>query len=154
MRALAMMLCVLSVVGCAWPAADAPAPAPPVLWATVAIGDATVSGLLRATDDERRVGLMYRKDRLKDDEGMLFVMDDVRIQSFWMKNTLIPLDMIFIDERGVIAGVLANVPPESTASRKIDKPSRFVLEVDAGWTQRHGVSSGDQTQITLSERAP
>jgi len=96
--------------------------------------------------EERAKGLMYRRE-LPALHGMLFLFETQEVQSFWMKNTYIPLDLIFIDEKMKVAGVTPNAEPLTETSRKVDKPSRFVLEVNAGFAQRHGVTAG--TRVTF-----
>jgi uncharacterized membrane protein (UPF0127 family) len=91
-------------------------------------------------------GLMYRQ-HLPPDQGMLFLMEERRIQSFWMKNTLIPLDMIFIDEDLTVAGIVENTEPLTRKSRRTDKPSRYVLEVNGGWCKAHGVVAGARARF-------
>ena len=98
------------------------------------------------TDATRSRGLMYR-DRLPDGHGMLFVFDEERDHSFWMKNTLIPLDMIFIGADGRVAGVRANAVPHSLAPVAIGRPSKWVLEVAGGWAARAGVAPGDPVEL-------
>lgn len=92
---------------------------------------------------ERNKGLMFR-EQLDDDAGMLFVFEDMRIQSFWMKNTRIPLDMIFIDDDFVIAGIVESAEPLTLTSRKIDKQSRYVLELAGGVSRKRGVAPGQK----------
>lgn len=96
-------------------------------------------------------GLMYRK-HLPPDRGMLFLMGEERIQSFWMKNTLIPLDMIFINDDMVVAGVVENAEPRTLTSRRIEEPSSYVLEVNAGWANKHGVKAGTEVRFEHLER--
>ena len=91
-------------------------------------------------------GLMYRTE-LPDDHGMLFVFRDEKDQRFWMKNTLIPLDMIFIGADQVIVGIHPNAVPLSTATVGVGRPSRWVLEVPGGWSARRGVASGDRVEL-------
>src|SRR4051812_23652406 len=67
---------------------------------------------------DRERGLMNRRT-MKEDAGMIFVFDDERVQTFWMKNTLIPLDMIFIGSDGVIVGIVANAEPETLTRRSV-----------------------------------
>ena len=81
---------------------------------------------------------MYR-ERLDDGDGMLFVFDDVADRSFWMKNTLIPLDMIFIGPDQTIVGVKANTTPLSLAPVSVGRPSKWVLEVAGGYAARAGM---------------
>jgi len=84
---------------------------------------------------------MFR-DRLDADRGMLFLFDKTQVQVFWMKNTKIPLDMIFIDEAGRVVGVVEGTEPFTETPRSVDVPSRDVLEVNAGFARMHGVTPG------------
>ena len=113
-------------------------------------GDRVVKGPLRATRTERSVGLMYRKKRLSPDEGMLFMMDGDADHSFWMRNTLIPLDMVFIDRDGTVVGMLEDVAPKTDIGRSVGKPSRFVLELDGGWCRRFGLKPGDRVDFEIT----
>ena len=97
-------------------------------------------------DDERAAGLMWT-EQLRDDEGMLFVFEQARRQSFWMKNTLIPLDMLFIDEQGTVVGIVENAEPQTLSPRKVDAPSRYVLEVKGGTSRRLGLAAGAKTRF-------
>jgi uncharacterized protein len=99
-----------------------------------------------ATPEMRSRGLMYRSE-LADGHGMLFVFDDDANHEFWMKNTLIPLDMIFITVDGHVAGVRKNATPMSTAGISVGTPSRYVLEVPGGWAERRGVVVGDRVEF-------
>jgi uncharacterized protein len=101
---------------------------------------------LAITDAERQHGLMFR-EHLDDDTGMLFLFERQQPLSFWMKNTHIPLDMIFIDESGVVAGIVENAEPMTTVSRKVDKPSRYVLEVNAGISRKLGLAAGERVHF-------
>jgi len=83
-------------------------------------------------------GLMYRQ-YLPADEGMLFIMGHERRHTFWMKNTLIPLDIIFITRDMKVAGIIHDAQPMDQTSRGVGKPSLYVLEVNGGWTVKHGV---------------
>ena len=95
---------------------------------------------------ERMRGLMLRKE-LGDNAGMLFIFEEERSLQFWMKNTCIPLDMIFISDAGVIVGIEENTPTLSTATFGPTCPARFVLEVNAGWARKHGLRPG--SRVTL-----
>jgi uncharacterized membrane protein (UPF0127 family) len=94
------------------------------------------------TDPERRKGLMHR-EKLAPDAGMLFLFEESSEHGFWMLNTLIPLDMIFIGEDGRIVGIVERAQPRSTVMRSVGAPSRYVLEVNGGWARAHGVKAGD-----------
>ncbi|MBK9030549.1 MAG: DUF192 domain-containing protein [Myxococcales bacterium] len=91
-------------------------------------------------------GLMYRKF-LADDAGMLFLMGDVDDHHFWMHNTLIALDIMFIGEDLKVVGILENMQPLDERSRGVGAPSLYVLEVNGGWAKAHGVAAG--TQVTF-----
>lgn len=90
---------------------------------------------------EVRRGLMYRQ-HLPADEGMLFLMGTEEEHTFWMKNTLIPLDIIFIGSDMKVAGIIHDAKPMDRSSRGVGKPSLYVLEVNAGWSDKHGVDAG------------
>ncbi len=98
------------------------------------------------TPEQRARGLMFRQ-KLAELQGMLFLFDRQEVQSFWMENTYIPLDMIFIDERMRVVGVVENAEPLTTVSRKVNAPSRYVLEVNGGFCRRHGIGKG--TSVTF-----
>jgi uncharacterized protein len=94
-------------------------------------------------DAERAKGLMFR-DHLAPDAGMLFDYGDERMASFWMQNTLIPLDMIFIGADGVVKNIHVNARPMDTTSIPSEFPVRFVLEIPGGRSQEIGLAVGDK----------
>jgi uncharacterized membrane protein (UPF0127 family) len=98
------------------------------------------------TPEAQERGLMYRTS-LADGRGMLFTFPDDADHQFWMKNTVIPLDMIFIAHDGRIAGIHADATPLSTAAVGVGKPSRFVLEVPGGYARRRGIAAGDRVDL-------
>jgi hypothetical protein len=101
----------------------------------------------RALDDVARArGLMYRT-RLDADAGMLFSWESESPRSFWMRNTCIPLDMLFIAADGTIVGILEQVPTLNTLPRAVPCPAKHVLEVNAGWTRQHGVVPGQKVEF-------
>jgi len=103
----------------------------------------TVSFDVAVADDfaERARGLMFVEE-MADTVGMLFIYGVSRPVSFWMKNTLIPLDMIFIDARGVVKKVHANAIPHDTTGISSDVPVRSVLEINGGLAARIGIEPG------------
>jgi uncharacterized membrane protein (UPF0127 family) len=111
-----------------------------------AAGPVTVDLEVAATPAARQQGLMYRS-ALADGHGMLFVFDDDAVRGFWMKNTLIPLDMLFIARDGRIVGIHPNATPLSTAAISVGVPSRYVIEVPGGWAARRGLAVGDQVEL-------
>ena len=98
------------------------------------------------TPEEHARGLMYRS-RLDPDAGMLFVFDEPRVQRFWMKNTLIPLDMIFIGADRRIAGVVENAAPETETERMVPARSLYVLEIGGGLSARLGIHAGELVEM-------
>ena len=131
----------------ATPVAAAPAPpssAPaPMVTPTVTLSPpgqdpVTVPVELARTPDERRRGLMYR-EHLPADQGMLFLFERSQQLSFWMRNTYIPLDMIFITEEMAVLGIVENAEPRTDDSRSVPGLSRYVLEVNAGFSRKHGL---------------
>ncbi|MCC6625039.1 MAG: DUF192 domain-containing protein [Deltaproteobacteria bacterium] len=109
-------------------------------------GEVAVEVEVAQDDEQRRIGLMLRR-HLADGQGMLFIMPDQRVHAFWMKNTLIPLDMIFVDEQRVVAGVVERTEPLDLTPRSVGKPSRFVVEVPGGFAARAGIAAGDRMRI-------
>lgn len=125
-------------------AADSePRPTPPHKVLVTPAGGEPVTVHVEVVRDRRSIrrGLMYRQ-HLPPDHGMLFLMGEERVHTFWMKNTLIPLDMLFIGRDKAVVGVAENTEPLTTEQRFVDTPSFYVLEVNAGWAKRHGVSAG------------
>jgi uncharacterized membrane protein (UPF0127 family) len=100
---------------------------------------------LADTPEKRERGLMFRKE-LPDGHGMLFLFDEEGEHSFWMKDTLIPLDMIFVDSAGRVTGIVARARPLTLEPRS-GGPSRTVLEVPGGWAAAHGVRVGDRMRV-------
>lgn len=98
------------------------------------------------TPASRERGLMYRM-HMPDDRGMLFSWNNDQIRRFWMHNTCIPLDMLFIARDGTIAGILEQVPVLNDESRSVPCPVAHVLELNAGWARSHGVKAGQKVQI-------
>jgi uncharacterized protein len=95
------------------------------------------------TPQEEARGLMFRKS-LAADSGMLFDFKRPQEVAFWMKNTLIPLDMLFVDAEGRIAGIHANAVPLSLATIESPGPVRAVIELAGGTAARLGIKPGDR----------
>ncbi len=94
-------------------------------------------------DDERAEGLMWRK-YMPEDDGMLFIFDDEEPLTFWMKNTYIPLDMVFADKSGNIVSIYPEATPLSEASIPSGKPAKYVVEVNGGFCATYGIIPGDK----------
>jgi uncharacterized membrane protein (UPF0127 family) len=155
--AIAALAAPLAACGADPPANEARAPAPPrVSPAGLDLASLTVeSGGRRhaftvevaRTAEQQERGLMERR-ALAPDAGMLFPFDPPRPASFWMRNTLIPLDMIFIRPDGTIARVAANAVPLSEEQIGVEEPVTAVLELRAGRAAELGISAGDRVSWT------
>ncbi|MBW2146918.1 MAG: DUF192 domain-containing protein [Deltaproteobacteria bacterium] len=113
----------------------------------------TVRAEVADTTDSRRRGLMFRR-HLASDRGMLFVFPHASRQKMWMKNTFVPLDLIFINEKLRIVGVVENARPHSTAVLEVPAPSRYVVEVNAFFCRRFGIREGDRVVIERIQITP
>jgi uncharacterized membrane protein (UPF0127 family) len=98
------------------------------------------------TPAKREMGLQYRRE-LADDRGMIFIFPVESQQSFWMKNTPIPLDMIFINRDRKIVGIVEQTTPFSLDARSVATPSRYVLEIKGGLAKRYGIQAGDAVRF-------
>src|SRR5713226_1135236 len=98
------------------------------------------------TPAKRELGLQYRKE-LADDRGMLFLFPTEQIQSFWMKNTPIPLDMIFISRDQRIVGIIDRTIPFSLETLSVSSPSQFVLEIKGGLSRLKGLEVGATVRL-------
>jgi len=93
--------------------------------------------------EQQRRGLMFVRD-LPNKTGMLFVYDDEALHSMWMKNTYIPLDIVFARRDGTVSSVIHNTKPLSLESLSSIEPVTFVLELNAGVARRHKISAGSR----------
>jgi hypothetical protein len=106
-----------------------------VLWAEVADNPRS-----------REQGLMFRKS-LPGDEGMLFIFEYPQMQSFWMRNTYLPLDIAFISEQGVIINILTMKPLDEGPRYHSLAPALYVIETNAGWFGQNGIKAGDKVRF-------
>lgn len=97
-----------------------------------------------STVGTRAQGLMQRK-AMAQGAGMLFVFDETAVQCMWMKSTLIPLSVAFIDERGDIVNI-ADMQPLDETSHCASRPVRYALEMNQGWFKKRGIAPGTQIQ--------
>ncbi|MGE0076695.1 MAG: DUF192 domain-containing protein [Bacteroidales bacterium] len=95
------------------------------------------------TDDKRAQGLMWRRE-MADSVGMLFIFEKEMPLSFWMKNTYIPLDIIYINKSMEIVAIQENTMPLSEMPIPSEKPAQFVVEVNAGFCSNYGIINGDK----------
>jgi len=155
MRTVVIHLLLLLALGCARPSAPGasaaePAPQSEADAPRVTFPDGYVVRVEIAANDELRAqGLMHR-DALRPGSGMLFFFPGDGAYSFWMKNTRIPLDIIWIDASRTIVDVKHDVPPcvaDPCPSYHPAAPGRYVLEVAAGVAREHGLKAGDALQF-------
>jgi uncharacterized membrane protein (UPF0127 family) len=106
-------------------------------------GRTTLEVEVAETDAERSKGLMYRGS-MPQNHGMLFDFGSPRPVAMWMKNTKIPLDMVFADAQGRVIAIREDTVPFSTATIEVDEPVKAVLEVNAGTAKRVGLAVGDR----------
>ena len=124
------------------PAAKRPVSTEPQVVLTVHGGvEQAVTVELARTEPERTRGLMFRQ-ALPSGRGMLFLFEHSEPLKFWMKNTYIPLDMIFMDSDKRVVYVEENAEPLTLTPRGPDVDSRYVLEVPGRWARAHGVEPG------------
>jgi len=106
---------------------------------------ATIDIEIADTPEKRSLGMMYR-NALGERQGMLFVFPKEEYQSFWMKNTAVSLDMIFVRARNEVVTIHEKTTPYSPQSYTSTKAAQFVVEVNAGFAQSHGISVGDKVR--------
>ena len=106
-------------------------------------GPHDISVELAQTPQQRETGLMNRTS-IPADSGMLFQFDETRDVQMWMKNTLIPLDMLFMDETGKVIHIKTNAQPLSLDIIPSGGPVRYVLELNGGAAARYGTAVGDR----------
>lgn len=118
--------------------ADAPCPATLNLTARMYVIKAETA----CTEPDRARGLMFR-DQMPDNQGMLFVFREVAPRGFWMKNTLIPLSIAFLDDQGNIIDI-HEMQAGSLETTRSAKPVRYALEMNAGWFAKRKLQPGDR----------
>jgi uncharacterized membrane protein (UPF0127 family) len=155
---VAILLLIFSAVGCGGGPADSGSAGPPATTAfasglhTLAIDTSggekvEVRVEIADTDAERARGLMGRT-ALAEDRGMLFVYPDEEVRSFWMKDTLIPLSIAFIDSEGRIVDIKDMKPLDDDPPHYVSaEPARYALEVNQGFFEEHGVKVGDRADL-------
>ncbi len=103
----------------------------------------TVDIEISSTDSERDQGLMYRQN-MEDGEAMLFIFDRAATRAFWMKNTYISLDIIYVDSDLRIVSIAKNTKPLSEQSVRSGGPAQYVVEVPGGFSDAYGIGVGDR----------
>ena len=124
-------------------------------------GDTPVADLnveVADTVEKRTIGLMFRKT-MPENAGMLFLFEDESVRSFWMRNTLIPLDMIFINRAGVIVHIHENAKPHDESRVPSVHPVSQVLEINGGRAAELEIRPGDRIELenavnSLADKPP
>lgn len=121
----------------------------------VSINDISFAVELADNENTWALGLMYR-EKMATDTGMLFIFPDSQMRAFWMKNTLIPLDILYFDENKKIVSISENTPPCKNISTRCPnypslKSTKYVLEINAGLSQKYGFKTGDELIISLKK---
>lgn len=135
---LAITILALALVGayCFWSQRTA--------YPTLTLGDTEIKLELAQTDEEQELGLSYRES-LPAETGMLFVYTQDTRPSFWMKGMNFPLDIIWLDQNWQIVGYERNVSPDTYPQTfPAPAPIRYVLEVNAGFVDKHSLKVGDK----------
>lgn len=128
---------LLASIGTAW---SQQAPQLNLPRVTLSAGMHLIHAQVAADDQQRAVGLMFRKE-MPSNDGMLFVFERPASQCFWMRNTLLPLTAAFIADDGTIVN-LADMQPRTDKSHCSAQPVRYVLEMNQGWFAKRGIKAG------------
>jgi len=129
-------------------AAQAPSPGPRNT--LIIFGADTIRAELARTTEERQRGLMFREE-VPDGTGMLFAFDRPSVQSIWMKDTYVALDVAFLDASYRIVNIESLEPLDETIKQSTG-PALFALEVRQGWFGEHGIAAGRQARIEFPPR--
>jgi uncharacterized membrane protein (UPF0127 family) len=116
-------------------------------------GGGEVGAELVSRWEEIEVGLMFR-NAIEPDEGMLFRFDGPRLHAFWIKNTLVPLDILFLDGAGRVVNIAERAAPLRTSKHRSAGPVLEVLEVPGGWCAAHGIGAGARVTVLDPELPP
>lgn len=112
---------------------------------TIVVGPATYSVEIAQTDDEKAKGLMGRES-LPPGNGMWFVFEAPQVMQFWMKNTSIPLDILFVGSDMKVISIFENAVPFEEKMIAPEAPAQYVLEINAGQVAKYGIKKGDAVQ--------
>ena len=138
-RIVALFACALMVPGLLL---AQQAPQPTLRTTKLTAGIHVITAEIASTPQSRMIGLMMR-ERLAPNHGMVFIFEDKSQHCFWMRNTLIPLSIAFIDDDGTVVSI-ADMSPKSEASTCPQRPVRYALEMDQGWFAKRGVTAGQK----------
>ena len=137
-----LLLCVYMLIACTACASDGP---------SVELGGKTFGVEVADTTEKQGLGLMFR-DSMPDDKGMLFIFPNEAPRSFWMKNTRIPLDIMYFDKELKMVSISPNTPPckvKRCPSYPSKGPAMYVLELNGGMASKLGVGEGDMLTLKL-----
>jgi uncharacterized membrane protein (UPF0127 family) len=123
---------------------SAAAYADPLLTYPLTIKGHTLRAELARTEEEKRTGLMYRK-QLPENSAMLFIYEREGAWAMWMKNTYVPLSVAFIDRHGMIVNI-EDMQPLTEDSHQAAGPVKYALEVNQGWFTKRGIKRGDRVE--------
>ena len=135
--------CLILAIGCTQTPCGKPTPTIELL-----ANGHVLNAEVAATISERACGLSYR-DSLAPDHGMLFVYEDERILSFWMKDTLIPLSIAFLNNEREILDIQQMAPNQTRQRYSSNQPARYALEVNQGWFSAKGIGIGTRLDFVL-----
>ncbi len=141
---LVPFLALLGLLGTTLPERAQGTGQPPVLPAIdLHIDKATLHTEIAANDQEREIGLMYVA-KMPDNDGMIFLMPDIAQASFWMKNTLIPLSVAFLDRNGAILEIHDMKPLDESITRSDSDQVAYAIETNLHWFALNGIKPGDK----------
>lgn len=138
-RSIALMLGPLLAAALPAAAQNAPQKLPTT---QLTAGMHLIRAEVASTEAQRQIGLMHRPSMPAND-GMLFVFEQAGVQCFWMRNTLIPLSVAFLDDDGRIVNIEA-MAPQTDDSHCSKRPVRYVLEMNLGWFDKRGLKAGSR----------
>lgn len=139
------MALAVSLLGAAPPPAQAQRPV-----VELGVGMHLIHAELAADDASRMRGLMFRES-LGPNQGMLFVFDEATTHCMWMKNTLIPLSVAFLDASARVINI-ADMTPQTEDAHCATRPAPYALEMARGWFAQRGVAPGDQIRGIVGRR--
>jgi len=140
----AVVALLLFVPGCEQSTQSAPGAAvlPTV---KMKIGPRTYELEMARTSEQQALGLM-RRDSMPEDHGMIFIFEEERMQGFWMKDTRIPLDILFVDAKGKVVSV-SGMKPYDLNTTSSEVPAQYAIELNAGQAKAAGIRKGDVLEI-------
>jgi uncharacterized membrane protein (UPF0127 family) len=150
-RSAICLLCLL-IAACLLPlpdpaaAAESSKAAPSPSFKKIIVGKTPLRVEVASTPEKQERGLMFRQT-LPEEEGMLFIFKEPQELNFWMRNTLIPLDIAFIGADGVILNIHQAKPLDESIQYRSAGAAKYVIETNQGWFSRHGIRPGDRVSF-------